>query len=62
MHLVQVTYTEETLRVTGKQIYSHQCVSSSKTLKSMIRKYIHKEERNSDKWLNPLLFAVGEVP
>ena len=29
----------------------------NKTLKSM-----HKDSRNLDKWLNPLLFAVREVP
>uniref|UniRef100_A0AAQ4R7G5 Integrase catalytic domain-containing protein n=1 Tax=Gasterosteus aculeatus aculeatus TaxID=481459 RepID=A0AAQ4R7G5_GASAC len=34
----------------------------NKTLKSMIRKFIHGDERNWDKWLDPLLFAVREVP
>ena len=34
----------------------------NKTLKSMIRKFIHEEERNWAKWLDPLLFAVREVP
>uniref|UniRef100_A0AAQ4Q9F2 Gypsy retrotransposon integrase-like protein 1 n=1 Tax=Gasterosteus aculeatus aculeatus TaxID=481459 RepID=A0AAQ4Q9F2_GASAC len=34
----------------------------NKTLKSMIRKFIHDDERNWDKWLDPLLFAVREVP
>ena len=34
----------------------------NKTLKSMIRKFIHEEERNLAKWLDPLLFAVREVP
>ncbi|XP_069027698.1 uncharacterized protein [Embiotoca jacksoni] len=34
----------------------------NKTLKSMIRKFIHGDGRNQDKWLDPLLFAVREVP
>ena len=34
----------------------------NKTLKSMIRKFVHKDSRNLDRWLDPLLFAVREVP
>ncbi|XP_062415775.1 uncharacterized protein LOC134107852 [Pungitius pungitius] len=34
----------------------------NRTLKSMIRKFISDDERNWDKWLDPLLFAVREVP
>ncbi|KAG7485602.1 hypothetical protein JOB18_014053 [Solea senegalensis] len=28
----------------------------------MIRKFVHEDSRNWDKWLDPLLFAVREVP
>ncbi|XP_051500808.1 uncharacterized protein LOC127409893 [Myxocyprinus asiaticus] len=34
----------------------------NKTLKNMICKFVHDDARNWDKWLNPLLFAVREVP
>jgi len=34
----------------------------NKTLKSMIRKCINDDERNWNKWLDSLLFAVWEVP
>ena len=34
----------------------------NKTLNSMIRKFVHKDSRNWDRWLDPLLFAVREVP
>ncbi|XP_051529229.1 uncharacterized protein LOC127426442 [Myxocyprinus asiaticus] len=34
----------------------------NKTLKNMIRKFVHDDSRNWDKWLDPLLFAVREVP
>ena len=34
----------------------------NRTLKSMIRKFVHDDSRNWDKWLVPLLFAVREVP
>ena len=34
----------------------------SKTLKNMIRKVMHEDSGNWDKWLDPLLFAVREVP
>ena len=34
----------------------------NKTLKSMIRKFVHKDGLNWDRWLDPLLFAVGKVP
>ena len=34
----------------------------NKTLKSMPRKFVHEDSRNWDKWLDPLLFAVREVP
>uniref|UniRef100_A0A3P8QWH1 ribonuclease H n=2 Tax=Astatotilapia calliptera TaxID=8154 RepID=A0A3P8QWH1_ASTCA len=34
----------------------------NKTLKSMIRKFINEDEHNWDHWLDPLLFAVREVP
>ncbi len=29
---------------------------------TMIRKFVHKDAQNWDKWLEPLLFAVREVP
>ncbi len=32
------------------------------TLKSMVRKFVREDARNLDKWLEPLLFAVREVP
>ncbi len=34
----------------------------NRTLKTMIRKFIHEYAKNWDKWLEPLLFAVREVP
>jgi len=34
----------------------------NKTLKSMLRKFVHEDSRRWDKWLEPLLFAVREVP
>ncbi|KAI5617023.1 hypothetical protein C0J50_23276 [Silurus asotus] len=34
----------------------------NRTLKNMIRKFVHGDTRNWDKWLEPLLFAVREVP
>lgn len=32
------------------------------TLKTMICKFIHEDAKNWDKWLEPLLFAMREVP
>lgn len=29
---------------------------------SMIRKFVHDDDRNWDSWLDPLLFIVWEVP
>ncbi len=34
----------------------------NRTLKTMIRKFVHDDAKNWDKWLEPLLFAVREVP
>ena len=34
----------------------------NRTLKSVIRKFVHNDSHNWDKWLVPLLFAVREVP
>ncbi len=34
----------------------------NRTLKTMIRKFVHENAKNWDKWLEPLLFAVREVP
>nr|XP_061779417.1 uncharacterized protein LOC133570739 [Nerophis lumbriciformis] len=34
----------------------------NKTLKTMIRKVTHKDKPNWDKWLEPLMFAMREVP
>ncbi|XP_061920399.1 uncharacterized protein LOC133661276 [Entelurus aequoreus] len=34
----------------------------NRTLKSMIRKFVHEDKPNWHKWLDPLLFAVREVP
>ena len=34
----------------------------NRTLKNMIRKFVHEDAKNWDKWLEPLLFAVREVP
>ena len=31
-------------------------------LKSMIRKFVQEDARNWHQWLDPLLFAVREVP
>ncbi len=33
----------------------------NRTLKTMIRKFIHEDAKNWDKWLEPLLFAVREI-
>ncbi len=33
----------------------------NRTLKTMILKFVHEDAKNWDKWLKPLLFAVGEV-
>ena len=38
------------------------CERFNRTLKSMIRKFIHEDARNRHQWLDPLLFAVREVP
>ena len=32
------------------------------SLKNVIRKFVHEDAKNWDKWLEPLLFAVREVP
>ncbi|XP_051724240.1 uncharacterized protein LOC127498671 isoform X1 [Ctenopharyngodon idella] len=34
----------------------------NRTLKTMIRKFVQEDAKNWDKWLEPLLFAVREVP
>ena len=34
----------------------------NRTLKNMILKFVHEDSHNWDKWLDPLLFAVREVP
>ncbi len=34
----------------------------NRKLKTMIRKFIHEDAKNWDRWLEPLLFAVREVP
>ncbi len=34
----------------------------NRMLKTMIRKFVHEDAKNWDKWLEPLLFAVWEVP
>ncbi|XP_061757255.1 uncharacterized protein LOC133553258 [Nerophis ophidion] len=34
----------------------------NRTLKSIIRKFVHEDKPNWHKWLDPLLFAVREVP
>ncbi|XP_061833118.2 uncharacterized protein [Nerophis lumbriciformis] len=34
----------------------------NRTLKSVIRKFVHEDKPNWHKWLDPLLFAVREVP
>ncbi len=34
----------------------------NRTLKTMIWKLIHEDAKNWDRWLEPLLFAVREVP
>ncbi len=34
----------------------------NRTLKTMIRKFVHEDAKNWDKWLEPLLFTVREVP
>ncbi len=34
----------------------------NRTLKTMIRKFVHEDAKNWDKWLEPVLFAVREVP
>lgn len=38
------------------------CERFNKTLKTMIRKFIHEDSRNWHKWLDSLLFGVREVP
>ncbi len=34
----------------------------NRTLKTMVRKFVEEDAKNWDKWLEPLLFAVREVP
>ncbi len=34
----------------------------NRTLKTRIRKFVHEDAKNWDRWLEPLLFAVREVP
>ncbi len=34
----------------------------NRTLKTMVRKFVKEDAKNWDKWLEPLLFAVREVP
>ncbi len=34
----------------------------NRTLKTMVRKFVKEDTKNWDKWLEPLLFAVREVP
>ncbi len=34
----------------------------NRTLKNMVRKFVKEDTKNWDKWLEPLLFAVREVP
>ncbi|XP_056627068.1 retrovirus-related Pol polyprotein from transposon 412 isoform X1 [Triplophysa dalaica] len=34
----------------------------NRTLKTMIRKFVHDDAKNWDRWLEPLLFAIREVP
>ncbi len=34
----------------------------NRTLKNMVRKFVKEDAKNWDKWLEPLLFAVREVP
>uniref|UniRef100_A0A8C1SK78 Gypsy retrotransposon integrase-like protein 1 n=1 Tax=Cyprinus carpio TaxID=7962 RepID=A0A8C1SK78_CYPCA len=34
----------------------------NRTLKTMIRKFVQEDAKNWDRWLEPLLFAVREVP
>ncbi len=34
----------------------------NRTLKNMIRKFVHEDAKNWDRWLEPFLFAVREVP
>ncbi len=34
----------------------------NRTLKSMVRKFVNEDAKNWDKWLEPLLFAVREIP
>ena len=38
------------------------CERFNRTLKSMIRKFVHEDARNWHQWLDPLLFAVPELP
>ena len=38
------------------------CERFNRTLKSMIRKFVQEDARNWHQWLDPLLFAVWEVP
>ena len=38
------------------------CERFNRTLKSMIRKFVLEDARNWHQWLDPLLFAVREVP
>ncbi len=34
----------------------------NRTLKTVVRKFVKEDAKKSDKWLEPLLFAVREVP
>jgi len=65
-----VSCTLRTLRVTGHQVHSDQCVPPAdrlverlnKILNSMISKFIIEDEHNWNKMIDLLLFAVREVP
>ncbi len=70
-HGVSVTYAKRTVWILGiksirTSVYHPKTDGLverfNRTLKSMVHKFVKEEAKNWDKWLEPLLFAVWEVP
>ena len=51
----------KSIRTSVYQPQTDGLVKRFKTLKSMLRKFVHEDSPNCDKWLDPLLFTVREV-
>ncbi len=70
-HGIYVTYTKRTVWILGiksirTSVYHPQTDGLverfNRTLKSTVHKFVKEDAKNWDKWLEPLLFAVQEVP